>query len=61
MTYVPYLNIESNRKFVQVCTLAYSDLVSGTAIPHYGKILFEVLHDDLFNKIAMKNSHDAYY
>jgi hypothetical protein len=60
MTYVPYLNIETKRKFVQVSTLAYSDLVNGTAIPHYGKILFEVVSDELFNKIAMKTNNDPY-
>ena len=58
MTYVPYINIETQRKFIQVSTLAYSDLVNGTAVPHYGKILFEVLSEDLFNKIAMKNNKD---
>jgi hypothetical protein len=56
MTYVPYQNIETKRKFVQVCTLAYSELTEGVAVPHYGKIIFEVLSEDLFNKIAMKKN-----
>ena len=62
MSYVPYLNIETQRKFVQVCTLAYSEIVNGVAIPHYGKIMFEVLNEDLFNQIAMKNGkqHDMF-
>lgn len=56
MTYVPYHNIETERNFIQVATLAYSDLVNGVAVPHYGKIIFEVLNEELFNKIAMKKA-----
>ena len=54
MTYVPYTNIETNRKFVQVCTLAYSDLIDDTIVPHYGKVMFEVLNSTIFDKIALK-------
>lgn len=57
MTYVPYKNIETNRKFVQVCTLAYSELINGTAVPHYGKLTFETTSEELFNKIAMKKNN----
>jgi hypothetical protein len=58
MTYVPYQNIETKRTFVQVSTLAYSDLINGVAVPHYGKIIFEILNEELFNKIAMKKGGD---
>lgn len=58
MTYVPYFNNETQRKFVQVSTIAYSELVDGTAVPHYGKLKFEIFNEALFNKIAMKNDQD---
>ena len=54
MAYVPYSNIETNRKFVQVVTLAYSTVVSGVAVPHYGKLVFEVLNEKTFNELAVR-------
>lgn len=60
MTYVPYTNIETQKKFIQVSTLAYSELINGTAIPHYGKILFQILDDQVFNQIAMKKDPDTF-
>jgi hypothetical protein len=54
MAYVPYSNIETNKKFVQVITLAYSNIVDGVAIPHYGKLIFEVLNEKTFNDLAFR-------
>lgn len=59
MTYVPYQNIETGRMFIQVSTLACSDIVNNVAIPHYGKLKFEILDKDIFHKIAMKNDKDS--
>lgn len=58
MTYVPYKNIETGRMFIQVSTLACSDIVNDVATPHYGKLKFEILDEGLFNKISMKNDND---
>lgn len=54
MVYVPYQNIETGRMFIQVCTLAYSDINNGIANPHYGKLMFEISNRETFGKISMK-------
>jgi len=61
MAYVPYQNIETKRKFIQVSTLAYSQLVDGTAVPQYGKVKFEILDEALFNTIAMKKQDQDHF
>jgi hypothetical protein len=52
MAYVPYKDLHNNKMFVQVTTIAHSDVVDNIAIPSYGKIIFEILNTNTFNTLA---------
>ena len=52
MAYVPYKDLDNNKMFVQVTTIAHSDVVDNIAIPSYGKIIFEILNTNTFNTLA---------
>lgn len=58
LSYVPYINVETNRMFVQVSTLAYSNIRDNIAEPFYGKVTFEVLDQEAFKVLASHNRMD---
>jgi len=60
MSYVPYINIESQRMFIQVCTLAYSEINDNIAEPFYGRVTFQVLNNETFKKLASQVKEESH-
>jgi len=52
LSYVPYINLDTKRMFVQVCTLAYSKISDNIAEAYYGKVTFQVLNQETFKKLT---------
>ncbi len=53
--YVCVENLETRRKFCQVISLSYSELVDDTLVPYYGTVKYEILDGNLFNLLAKRS------